>query len=1199
MKYKIDKTNYKTFEVFEQNKLPPRAYFIPFPSKEDSDKTDFMTERYNSPRVTVLSGDWKFKYYGRASLMPDIIRTGADAAGVNVGTAASDDTDANADISANSETSDTDANAAAGADRNKAYTDAKVDTDTDANAADLADFDDIKVPSCWQRTGYEPPVYLNVRYPFDLNPPHFPEDCPVGVYFRTFGVSEKADKHYILTFLGVSSCVSVYVNGNFAGYSEGSHNSAEFDISGFLNEGENELLAVVYKWCNGTYLEDQDMFRENGIFRDVFITEYNGLYVYDYFADTEKNKDGAYNLTIKAKLGGAPDTGFSCRNFVFRAALYYKGGIVAEDETGVTDASPSVTLSNLDVAEWSAEIPEIYELFIYLERRGEPEALKIEDAENTAAENGGNYGAGNSEDAENNAENNAETTENGGVANAENNAGNTADGGHANVGNNAGNGAEITENGDSANSKNNAESAENTDAGNGGAGETKIYDVIRNYTGFKNIEIEGSVFKLNGKKIKIKGVNHHDSTPHGGYVMTPNELKRDVLIMKEYNVNGVRTSHYPKDPIFLTLCDVYGLYVIDEADIETHGCIYSKKSGIFNKMKGMNLISDDPKWERHYADRVKRLYYKDRNHPSVVMWSLGNEAGGIANQDACYKMLKDEGAKAPVHYEGARHILKRLRYDVMSTMYPFMFHVKNVVRGTSLPMFRKAPYFFCEYAHAMGFGPGNLKEYVEAFYACDTLMGGCIWEFADHAVLHADGEKYKYTYGGDHGEKLHDGNFCVDGLFYPDRAPHTGALNMKAVYRPLIIKKADGGGAYVIENRNRFLSSGYIEVAWRLLKNGEEIGRGVIDEDVPPEESRQITVPHRKIDKNYDYHINFVCRDRRGGHIISEEQIELNRAKNIFKSDETVYKAEIVEDAGALTVKFKGGSVSFDKKSGYMTGLKYKEREYLNLNPENGITGFYPSVYRAPLDNDNLIRKLYEKLGTADLSLRLKKISAKLVGGDRAKAKDAKKKVEVKIFYGLDGKYKLYGANVKYLIDGKGKITVTARLKVTALICQIYKRMALVPRFGLEVELDGRYDNVEYFGLGSRETLPDMKDHASVGIYKQNVGALREKYIKPQDSGNRSEVGYLKICDEKDNGLIFKRVGENFNFTANRFTTKQLAEAKHQEDLVEKNTVDLRIDGFVRGTGSNSCGPLPLKKYTIDMNGPLVFSFSIEPLSSK
>ncbi|MDR3293627.1 MAG: hypothetical protein LBT20_05945 [Clostridiales bacterium] len=1119
MIYKIDKTNYKTFEIFEKNKLAPRAYFVPFRSAEEAGETDFLTERAKASRLTVLSGEWQFKYFPKVSLVPD-----------------------------------------------------KLDTDE-------VEFDTIKVPSCWQRTGYEPPVYLNVRYPFDTDPPNFPTDTSVGVYFKKFEIKDDTKRH-IVTFLGVASCLDLYVNGHHVGYSEGSHNSAEFILDGYVGTGENELVAVVYKWCNGTYLEDQDMFRENGIFRDVYLTEYGETYINDFGIETEKQSADTYRLTLKAEIKtvekivnavavesestsdtesaetvaeASADTevaanaeseteaaanteavnaesgaeaiavaeAVNAENATSAEAvktekateavaaekaslieilieLKKDGAVIYSAEKKVEGGNVSVTLDNLKVEEWSAEIPNLYELYLYLKKDGE------------------------------------------------------------------------------------------------------VVECIRNYTGFKDIVIEDGVFKLNGKKIKVKGVNHHDSTPHGGYVITLDEMKRDILLMKEYNVNAVRTSHYPKDPVFVTLCDVYGLYVIDEADIETHGCWDGKKFSIFNTQPGMDRISDDPKWEKHYLDRVRRLYFKDRNHASIILWSLGNEAGGIQNQDACYQMLKNTGTKIPVHYEGARHT-KRKHYDVTSTMYPFMFHVNNVVRGTAFKKHREVPYFFCEYAHAMGFGPGNLKEYVEAFYASDTLMGGCIWEFLDHSVIHTEeGAPYLYTYGGDHGETAHDGNFCVDGLFFPDRTPHTGALSMKHVYRPLLFERVydEKGepihGEYLVKNTNRFLSSGYIDVAWTLSKNGEIIERGKADFDLKPEKSKKLTVAHKKADKNSDYHISFISIDKRDGHILSEEQIELSNGFVADKLDETQYKAELINIKGEkdITVKFKGGSTVFDRERGLMTSLKYKEKEYLNLAPEGGLTGFYPSVFRAPLDNDNMIKKLYAFWGTDKLTLRLKKITAAYTGKNK-KERDEKKKVEIIIRYGLDGKHKLFGATVKYTIDGKGKITVTAKLTVDAILAQVYKNLTPIPRFGIEIELDKRFKAIEYYGRGPRETLPDIAEHAPIGIYRTTVDEMPEKYIKPQDSGNRSEIRYVKISDNKDNGIRIKKIDAPLSFNATSYSTKRLTDAKHQEDLSEKTTTNIRIDGFVRGTGSNSCGPWTLKKYTVNMNRALVFGFVI------
>lgn len=431
--------------------MEPRAYFIPFGSRAALEKTEYLHERENSDKIIFLSGKWQFKYFEKVSDMPEVFVTGID------------------------------------------------------------DMDEIDVPSTWQRTGYEPPFYLNSRYPFKCRPPKFPEDVPVGVYYKTFDIDDRQNKEYILTFLGAMSSLDVYVNGEFAGYSEGAHNTAEFDIKPMLKRGENELVAVVHKWSNGTYLECQDMFRENGIFRDVYIQVLDKTYIYDYQVKTQETENG-FNLMGEVDIKG------STSGYGIEAVLLDSDG--KEVAKGVYNAAEKVryTFENLQVNKWSAEIPNVYTLYLTLTKDGEEK------------------------------------------------------------------------------------------------------EVVRSIVGFRTIRIDGEVFLFNDAKIKMKGVNHHDTTPHGGYVMTPEELLRDVKLMKEFNVNAVRTSHYPPDPMFLTLCDIYGLYVVDEADIETHGC--------GGGLPGINRISNSKIWTGHYLDRVKFMYMRDRNHPSITMWSLGNESGG-------------------------------------------------------------------------------------------------------------------------------------------------------------------------------------------------------------------------------------------------------------------------------------------------------------------------------------------------------------------------------------------------------------------------------------------------------------------------------------------------------------------------------------------------------------------------------------------
>ncbi|MCR4925729.1 MAG: glycoside hydrolase family 2, partial [Clostridiales bacterium] len=627
--YTFNLKNYKDFDVIEENKLKPRSYFIPYENFERLVATDCLTERYRSDIVKVLSGKWEFKYYDKISKLP-----------------------------------------------------AQFDSQKER-------MDIINVPSDWQRTGYEPPVYINNLYPFKRKPPFIPEDIPVGVYRKVIVIND-TEKNYILSFLGVASCFDLYINSRHVGYSEGSHNLAEFDITRYLESGENEIIVTVFKWCNGTYLECQDMFRENGIFRDVLLTKLDRTYIYDYQIKTQKSSNG-YNLDVDVDIIGR------VADYTVKITVARGKDIVATQELGAQN-SLKFSFYDLKVEEWSAEIPNIYEVYI---------ALKW-------------YG--------------------------------------------------------------------------------KDKEVIRNYTGFRSIEIKGDKFLFNGQPIKFKGVNHHDTHEKNGYVLTADEMYYDIDLMKKMNINAVRTSHYPPDPILLNLCDLLGLYVIDEADIETHGFY-----GEFPYR--MNQLSNNKKWLPRYMERVKSMYMRDRNHPSITMWSLGNESGGWKNQDKCYAYLHKECPSVPVHYEGVRYT-PRLAYDVYSQMYTRPQSVEKIKKSKRLSAHRK-PFFLCEYAHAMGVGPGGAEKYWEQIYSSDKLMGGCVWEWADHAVYHEDG--YRYTYGGDHNEVIHHGNFCVDGLLFPNRTMHTGAYNIKNIYRPLRVKLTENGD-YEFTNTNYFLSSEYIKI---------------------------------------------------------------------------------------------------------------------------------------------------------------------------------------------------------------------------------------------------------------------------------------------------------------------------------------------------------------------------------------------------
>lgn len=986
MKYQLNNSCHAIFSVFGRGDLAPRAYAIPFPTKKEAESVCFREERTASPMVTVLSGEWDLIMYDSCAKL-------------------------------------------------------KEDIDTDALC-----FDKVRVPSTWQRTGYQPPVYLNCPYEFKTFEPNIPVDMPVGLYRKKFDVKKK-DGNFVLSFLGVASCADVYLNGGSVGYREGSHNTFDFDITKLVREGENELVVVVWKWCNGSFLEAQDMFRENGIFRDVLLYHYPEAYIYDFRTDTKKT-GGRYSLSVSVELAGRAE------GKTVRAALCDGGKTVAEKDLKDGEAE----FRNLSVTEWNAEEPKLYELYLTL------------------------------------------SDESGEIV------------------------------------------------------------TVRSFTGFKTIEIEENRFYFNGKLIKVKGVNHHDSSLYHGYAMTADELERDVKLMKDYNVNCVRTSHYPPDPYFLTLCDIYGLYVVDEADIETHGA-----GELFGDV---SYLSKQKKWASHYVDRVKRMYFRDRNHPSLLMWSLGNESGGYLCQDACYKFLKSTGTPIPVHYEGAIRT-KRMHYDVISHMYTDIDHVRQIgeckgdLIGERPGDYKKVPFYLCEYAHAMGVGPGCLEEYWEQFYKYDNLMGGCIWEFVDHTVLHdGDGFKYKYTYGGDHGERQHDGNFCVDGLFYADRRPHTGALEMRNVYRP-VRAKLIGENQFEFTNTNRFRSSGYLRIRWTLTKNGVLADSGDLSLDIKPEKTAAVKLPIAVKDRSVDHAVLFEYYD--GETFVADEQIALHDAAYQF-TVQIGDKAAVWEKAGLLTVEHDNGCAVFDKATGFLRSFTYKGKELVERN-KAAYDAFRPNFFKAYNDNDMSRRGRMEDAGLRTLEPYLLDLYASVKDGEIRVCADYEIYSGERVFYYVD---------MTYTISAAGIMDVGAKLTYTTI--EAYRD---IPRFGVLLEMPKEYDNVEYYGFGPYENLPDFRAQSHMGVFGAKVDDLFEHYVYPQDNGNHGGVKYLKLTDKEGKGFTFY-ADSTFSFSAHHTTQDIINAATHDEEVTPVDATVLSIDGAVRGIGTQSCGPDTLEKYRLN-----------------
>ncbi len=987
MKYIINKDNFRNFDVVEINKLPKRAYFIPYPTKELLNNQTILTTRYSSPMVDVLNGEWDFVYYEKESNVPT-----------------------------------------------------ELDTDS-------ITFDKVTVPSTWQRTGYRNPCYLNQRYEF--NPklyPNLPSDVPLGIYHKTIDILDN-NKVYILSFLGVISSIDLYVNGIAVGYSEGAHNLHEFDISKYLKKGTNDILVVVSKWSTGTYLECQDMFRENGIFRDVLLYKLDNTYLYNYTLDTTKNGD-LYDLNLQLDIKG--DT----KDYTITAELFDNDKIIANITQQAVN-NTKLTLKNLVVAEWNAEVPKTYDLIITLS-------------------NGTNT------------------------------------------------------------------------------------SVIKNITGFKHIEIKDNIFYFNNKPIKLKGVNHHDTDMDKGYCRTCAETIKELQLMKKFNINCIRTSHYPPDPILLDIADTLGFYIVDEADIETHGT-YECKVGATE-----HLISNDLKWENRFLDRVSRMFYRDRNHPSITMWSLGNEAGGYACEDSCYNYLH-KNSNIPVHYEGVIRS-KRFAYDVISEMYPRHDHVEKVGK-LEKEKYKNKPYFMCEYCHAMGVGPGAVEEYWQSIYNHDNLLGGCIWEWADHAVHHTNG-KYQFTYGGDHGEQKHDKNFCVDGMLFPDKTPHTGAFVIGAVYRP-IRSEYLGNNEYKFTNTNRFRNSSYLDVKYSVLKNGIVVDTKPLKLDIDAMDSKIITIPYEIDSKDLFVNIEYYENNIK----IATEQHIINNSLH-FEIEKGANKTE-VEDISLLKVKFDNGEAIFDKNIGLISYTK-NGIDYLNQNPKQA-KAILPNLIRASVDNDSFgFKKPWEKI---KLDKAITKVSKFSYNNDQ-------NATIVTIEYVIKNMVKYFTVKLDYTIYSNGLIKVNATLNKN------HFGSTEIQRFGVFMELPTNFTNVKFYGRGNyekMENLPDLLLHTTVGYFDSTVQKLHEDYIMPQDNTNIGDCKMLEISNNTNKILVVTE--DKFSFSIHDYTQDNLDKAKHIEDIT-RDTIMLSIDGFMRGTGTNTCGEDTLDKYKVDTKKLLDFSFS-------
>ncbi len=958
MLYELDRTHYHRFDIIELNKLPPRSYFIPYPNRESTENVPLERRRYASSKVRCLNGDWDFLFYNQPGDLPEVL-----------------------------------------------------DTDTQV-------FDTLDVPSCWQFRGIAQPFYVNTRYQFPYNPPHIPTEDQagktfclmgsdygikprwqepkgeynfVGVYRKKFEI--QGEQRRILSFLGVASCLDLYVNGKFVGYSEGSHNTAEFDISAVCVSGENELVAVVRRWCTGTYLECQDMFRNTGIFRDVLLYELAPEDIYDFTAKTEQAGE-SYRLRISGTLES--DTPVT--------VCLTGHGLELDAHAVCENGEFSCVLENLEVIQWNAEKPVLYDLYLQTQSC-----------------------------------------------------------------------------------------------------------CVHHRIGFKNVRIHGDVFTLNGQKVKLKGVNHHDTSAENGYCLTPEEILRDVKLCKKFNMNTIRTSHYPPDPLLLEACDEYGIYVVDEADIETHGTF------VMQVPPSYNSLSHDLAWKNHFLDRVQRLYGRDRNRTGIILWSLGNEAGGYRNTDACYDFLK-ERTDIPIHYEGVIHSA-RIAYDVGSEMYPPLEKVRRVAlhKRREKPL-NNRPYFMCEYAHAMGVGPGAVEEYWQEIYGHDNLMGGCVWEMVDHAVLEADGS---YTYGGDHGEWAHDSNFCVDGLFYPDRSPSTGAKLIRHVYRPIRVRHVEDC-RYEFFNTLAFTdASEYTVTACR--PDGLHIP---VQISLPPMGKAEMELPLCPPEGDS---VTFVVT--KDGEEVSREQI--------------VFRVPVVTEPEM----FAGLPMGLDIVDGKISFTKGDKTIH--------VSDPYTILFRVPTDND---RDFFLKTAMDDFIPQVEQVEKTVIG-----------KSCITIRSRITCRKQVFQCTDTYESCAEG-VLVTSRLRCV-------KGGGDLPRFGKAFFLDSCFDRVTYTARNG-ESYRDMFDHCQIETVNCRVADMVEPNIKPQESGSRYQCSFASLTDGETEFSV-TAVDKPFELGIKPYSDRELLTMKHRPDEIRTGTY-LTVSAFQMGIGTGSCGPATRPEYRFD-----------------
>ena len=1014
--------HYEDLKIMHENTMPCRAYYIPASHEMGA----LVENRFSSDRVICLNGTWQFQYFESIYDLQE-----------------------------------------------KFY----------EQGYDCSNFTQVEVPGVWQNYGYDSHQYTNVRYPIPLDPPYVPQENPCGAYIRKlmYQKQEKAPKAY-LNFEGVDSCFYVWVNGTYVGYSQVSHATSEFDVTNVLTDGENTLAVLVLKWCDGTYLEDQDKFRMSGIFRDVYLLNRPENVVYDYFTTTEIQEEQAV-ITVQASYRGKA---VPTKLTLYDAEHKEVASQVFQEKTDTAYTHKAVFVvkePNL----WNPEQPYLYTLV--LETEGE---------------------------------------------------------------------------------------------------------VITDRIGIREISVKDAILYVNGTAIKFKGVNRHDSDPVTGFVIGLEQMKKDLQMMKESNFNAVRSSHYPNVPYFYQLCDEYGFFVIAEADNESHGTQsqYLKDSSWENVSRRWNeRISDNPEFIPATLDRTKLCVHREKNRSCIMIWSMGNECGYGCTFEEALKWTKEFDPTRLTCYESSFYRSDRRKYDysnidIFSRMYPSLEEIQEYVDKKP-----DKPFLLIEYCHAMGNGPGDLEDYFQMIYQYDVLCGGFVWEWCDHAVYQgqAANGKEKYLYGGDFGEEVHDGNFCMDGLVYPDRTPHTGLLEYQNVYRPArVMSFCQKTGELCLENYMNYVDlKDYIDLVYEVNCDGKLLEKKplTLQDSVWPHQRGtillDITVPDcGKCYLKVSYHLKHRTSLMAQGSMMGFDEILLENRDGrnqqtialLENQEQKEAEAQVSETDRFLSIRSDTFFYVYNKLSGLFEQLSIDGEELLETPMELNI-------WRAPTDNDRKIKQEWMDAGY-----------------DRSKARayDVQWKREGKcvIIYST---MSVAAVALQRVLDIKAVWEISNRGAISVKM-QVKKNMEFpqLPRFGIRLFLKEEYENLKYYGLGPHESYRDKCKSCSHGLYDATVEEQHEDYIRPQENGSHTDCDYVMI--EKENQTVIAVSPKPFSFNVSYYTQEELARKAHNYELEKSGNTIVCLDYAQNGIGSNSCGPELRDEYQVDEE---TFVFEIKLLFRK